>query len=418
MGKPTPPSYSDDPDAVSMHTTPDGYEYAEPSSEGLPSYHDSEAAASSSASAQEDGVQNAHTPLIEPYDVLEYPSGPKRGNLPYTKPTNKGAVTIRMDERLTDPHELYTYIVDYMRGMAPRPIVQIRGWHSETVRRKDKKEQERVVDFDVSFSLQQYLRKAYDPHFWSERTVEDRESAHRGSWRKTKAPGYRSGVQLSDEPQRTLQDWCEDYCASPSRLKVFRINRPVHGIVEADIKGNIERLIRSTHYRGTTDISFRVDEKAVDIYSPTLINRWRTGWVRWIFYLTFLWIITWPILFFTTKWWDVYSVDWFFSLNAGSHGRDGRTGRQFASISESQWFEKHKVLIRELVMSKYQGSGDDFPTNVAPSQAPAPSQALMPKIPGIANVGSTVGLIQNGVNVWNAVAAARSTGEQGWGYDC
>jgi hypothetical protein len=416
MGKPiSRPSYKNDPDAVSMHTTPDDYEYAEPPSEGLPSYNDSEAAASSSTVAQEDGAQTTRARLIEPYDVIEYPSGPKGANLPYSKPTNKGAVTIRMDERLTDPHELYTYITGYMRGMAPRPIVRIQGWHNETVRRKDKKEQERVVDFDVSFSFQQYLSKAYDADFWDERTVEDGESAHRGGWRKTKAPGYKQGVQLTDEPQRTLQDWCEDYCASPSRLKIFRINRPVHGIQEQDLKVNIEHLIRSTHYRGTTNISFRVDEKAVDIYWPTLINRWRTGWVRWIFYLTFLWIITWPILFFTTKWWDVYTVDWFFSRDAD--GSDGRTGRQFASISELRWFEQHKVLIRELVMSKYQGSGDSFPTDVAPTQASAQPQALMAKIPGI-NVNSTVGILQTGVNVWNAVAAGRSTAEQGWGYDC
>jgi hypothetical protein len=419
MGKPAPPSYTDDPDAVSMHTTPDDYEYAEPPPEGLPSYNDSEAAASSSTAAQEDGAQITRTSLVEPYDVIEYPSGPKGGNLPYSKPTNKSAVTIRMDERLTDPHELYTYITGYMRGVAPHPIVRIQGWHNETVRRKDKKEQERVTDFDVSFSFQQYLSKAFDPYFWDERTIEDGDSAHRGGWRKTKAPGYKQGVQLTDEPQRTLQDWCEDYCASPSKLKVFRINRPVHGIEEKDLQANIERLIRSTHYRGTTNISFRVDEKAVDIYSPTLINKWRTGWVRWIFYLTFLWIITWPVLFFTTKWWDVYSVDWFFSRDADANDRDGRTGRQFASISELRWFEQHKALIRELVTSKYKGSGDSFPTEVAPSQASAPPQVQMPKIPG-ANINSAVGLIQGGVNIWNTVAAQRSTAEQGaaWGYDC
>ena len=415
MGKPAlKQPYEDDPDAVSMHTTPDEYEYAEPSLEGLPSYNDSEAAASSSTTAQEDGTQSTRTPLIEPYDVIEYPQGPKGANLPYSKPTNKSAVTIRMDERLNDPYELYTYIVDYMRGMAPRPIVRIEGWHHETVRRKDKKEQERVTDFDVSFSLQQYLSKAYDADFWAERIVEDGDSAHRGGWRKTKAPGYKPGVQLTDEPQRTLQDWCEDYCVSPSRLKVFRINRPVHGIDEELLRSHLESAVRSTHYRGNTNITFRVDERAVDIYSPTLINKWRTGWVRWIFYLTFLWIITWPVLFFTTKWWEVYSVDWYFSRKPNF-----AEARRFASISELQWFEQHRALIRELVLNKYKGDGDCHPTEIAPNQASsAPPRAQMPKIPGNATVSSAVGVIQGGVNIWNAVAAGRSTAEQGWGYDC
>ena len=87
-----------------MHTTPDDYEYAEPPPEGLPSYDDSVAVASSSTAVPQDGAQTTRTPLTEPYDVIEYPSGPKGGNLPYSKPTNKSAVTIRMDERLTDPH--------------------------------------------------------------------------------------------------------------------------------------------------------------------------------------------------------------------------------------------------------------------------------------------------------------------------
>ena len=414
MSKPTlKQAYQDDPDSVSMHTTPDDYEYAEPSSEGLPSYSDSEAAASSSVTVQEDVAQTTRTPLIEPYDVIEYPSGPKGANLPgYSKPTSKSAVTIRMDERLNDPYQLHRYIVDYMSGMAPRPIVRIEGWHTETVRRKDKKEKERVADFDVSFSLQQYLSKAYDAEFWAERIVEDGDSAHRGGWRKTKAPGYKPGVQLTDEPERTLQDWCEDYCASTSKLKVFRINRPVHGINEELLRSHIESVVRSTHYRGTTNITFRVDEKAVDIYWPTLVNRWRTGWVRWIFYLTFLWIVTWPILFFTTKWWDVYSVDWYFSCS------DGVTGRKYASISELQWLEQHRALIRELVLNKYKGDGDCHPTEFAPNQASSTPQTQMPKITGNANINSAVGIIQGGVNVWNAVAAGRSTAEQGWGYDC
>jgi hypothetical protein len=75
-------------------------------------------------------------------------------------------------------------------------------------------------------------------------------------------------------------------------------------------------------------------------------------------------------------------------------------------------------LIRELVTSRYKGSGDSFPTEVSPSQASAPPQTQMPKIPG-ANLNSTVGLIQGGVNVWNAVAGQRSTADQAaWGYDC
>jgi hypothetical protein len=411
MGKPTQQPYKDDPDAVSMHTTPDDYEYAEPSAstDDLPSYNDSEAAASSSTIPQHITSATAQAPPPEPYNVIANPTSP---HVNYSKPTNTGAVTIRMDERLTDPVELERYISDYMRAMPPRPIVRIHGWHNETVRRKDKKEQERVTDFDITFSFQQYLSRPYDELFWEEHTVQDGEDAHRGSWRKTKAPGFKPGVVLSDEPTRTLKDWCEDFCASPSKLKVFRISRPVEGIDEACLIGQIENLIRSTHYRGNTNITFRVDEKAVDIYSPTLINHWRTSWIRWIFYLTFLWIITWPILFFTTKWWTVYEVKWSFARWPPRGG-----DRIFSGISEMEWINKHSALIRDLVLNKYSGDGDQHPTDLPPRQGSATPQPQMPKTSNT-NVNSALSFIQGGVNAWNAVSAGRSTAEQGWGYDC
>ena len=152
MGKPTQPPYKDDPDAVSMHTTPDDYEYAEPSgsADDLPSYNDSEAVASSSTTTLNVIPTNTPATPPEPYSVIQYPAGPQGT---YTKSTNPGAVTIRMDERLNDPAELESYITDYMRAMPPRPVVRIYGWHHETVRRKDKKEQERVTDFDITFSF-------------------------------------------------------------------------------------------------------------------------------------------------------------------------------------------------------------------------------------------------------------------------
>lgn len=414
MGKPAQQPYKDDPDAVSMHTTPDDYEYAEPSSstDDLPSYNDSEAAASSSNTAPATPSQATQATPPEPYNVIAYPSGPRGTNgFAYNKPTNPGAVTIRMDERLTDPQNLEAYIMDYMRAMPPRPIVRVYGWHYETVRRKDKKEQERVTDFDISFSFQQHLSRPFDAKFWAERTVEDSEAAHRGGWRKTKAPGYKPGVVLTDEPRRGLTEWCHDFCSSPSKLKAFRINRPVHGIEESVLRQQLENVVRSTHYRGQTNVAFRVDEKAVDIYSPTLINRWRTSWVRYIFYITFLWIITWPILFFTTKWWDVYTVDWYFSRENPDQSRE------FATISEMQWLNEHAALIRELVMNRYTGDGDCHPTDLTPRHNSAPPRAQMPKA-GNANVNSALGFIQGGVNAWNAVAAGRSTADQGWGYDC
>lgn len=409
MGKPTP---KNDVDALSMHTTPDDYEYPEPT-EGLPSYSDSEAAAGSSTSAPADTSNTRRAAPAEPYTVI--PS--KQGVFSTQRFSNgSGALnqnTIRMEESLTDPDTLYGYIMDCLRVAPPRPLIEIHGWHNETVRRKDKKEQERVTDFKIHMQLERHLSRAFDADLWEERVVDDSESTYRGSWRKTKAPGYKPGIQLTDEPQRTLKDWCEDYCASPSKLKVLRINRNVHGLDFAMLKTRLESLVRSTHYRGHVDISFRVDEQKVDIYSPHLVNQWRTNWVRWLFYITFLWIIIWPVLIFVTKWWDVYTVNWYFSREL----RDGEdVCKKYATIDEVQWFEGNKRHIRELVLNKFQGNAACVEGAAIDDDEAQPSR---PKTQtGNPDVDNAVGLLRDGVSIWNAVTSGRNPNDQGWGYDC
>lgn len=402
----------DDQDALSMHTTPGDYEYTEPN-DGLPSYNDSEAAASSSTVTPANAATAPRQVPVEPYNVI--PSNQGVFNAQRFSANNSGAsneTTIRMEENLTDPEVLYGYIMDCLRVAPPRPLFQIHGWHNETVRRKDKKEQERVTDFKIHMQLDQYLSKAFDADLWEDQVAKDSESTYRGGWRRTKAAGYKPGIQLTDEPQRTLQDWCEDYCASPSKLKVFRIKRKVHGLDFGPLKSNLESLIRSTQYRGHVDIRFRVDEQSVDIYWPHIINQWRTNWVRWIFYLTFLWIIIWPILIFTTKWWNVYTVNWYFSRELG----EGETRRkQYATVSEAKWFESNRSHIRELVVNKFQGY-----STCGEAAPPEEIQQSRPKTPTRrnSNVDSAVNFIRDGVSIWNAVTSGANPNEQGWGYDC
>ncbi|KAM0713735.1 hypothetical protein Q7P37_010697 [Cladosporium fusiforme] len=407
MGRPSP---KDDQDALSMHTTPDDYEYAEPS-DGLPSYNDSEAAASSSAATPANTTAAPRMAPVEPYKVIPSNQG-VLGTKRFSRnnPSASNEVTIRMEENLTDPDTLYGYIMDCLRVAPPRPLIEIHGWHEETVRRNNKKEKERVTDFRIHMPLEQYLSRAFDADMWQDRVVSDSESAYRGSWRKTKAPGYKPGIQLTDEPQRTLQDWCENYCASPSKLKVMRINRKVQGLDFPFLQHRLESLVRAAHYRGNTDIRFRVDEQKVDIYSPHLINQWRTNWVRWIFYLTFLWIITWPILIFTTKWWEVYTVTWYFSRDVGANN-DVR--KKYATINEAQWFEGNKNHIRELVVNKFQGHVECVDGSTEEEARPAVRTHT-----GNADVDSAVSLIRDGVGIWNAVTSGRNPNDQGWGYDC
>ena len=149
-----------------------------------------------------------------------------------------------------------------------------------------KNEQKQVVDFDISFSMSSYLTR--EDGLWQAFTSDNSDSVYRGSFRKTKAKGYRQDIEIAEGDNPNLQDWCREYCGDKSALKAFRVTREVTGLEEDFIRQGLERTIRSTHYHGHLNISFPIIEKHVDIYHDHWINRWRVGWQRWIFYLTFL----------------------------------------------------------------------------------------------------------------------------------
>lgn len=337
MGKPnaaTPPPqvYRDDPDAVSMHTTRSDYEYDDVPE--LPSYSDSEAAATSTSAQTIDIDQQ---PLLDTYASI--PTNNNSGWLRYSrnKLVTGHTTTIRMDERLNDPEELHNYITKCLQLLPPKMYVRVHGHHNETVCRNNKKETNKVVDFDFRFSMADFLPTSPQDQGWQTSLAADSDRAYRGSWRKTQVEGHKrqdaeasgdesqyineGGVQYFefrsesyrvdlDQRHLELMRWIREYCDSKAKLKLFRITREVTGLNTEYLRKEIEQKIRSTNYRGHISVTFPIEDKHVDIYNPHWANQWRISWVRYIFYLTFLWIFAWPILFFMTKCWEVYRVNW------------------------------------------------------------------------------------------------------------
>ena len=216
MGKPqpSPAPYRDDPDAVSLHTTPDDYQYddAPEISDSLPpSYADSQGSSS--------GVEPA------PVRHLAPPSGRSDHSNHYTLrlgkpqvPETKNMSDPRYD---TDP----AFLEDSIRSLAddgPYPLVYILGMHKETVRSGDKKETKDVVDFRLVMDLRQYLSHSD----MTLKTVENSEKTYRGSVTKCRAPGYKQDIEVGDASPG-LKEWCHRYCASPRRLRVFRLSHVV-----------------------------------------------------------------------------------------------------------------------------------------------------------------------------------------------
>jgi len=421
MGKPTPTKdiaapaqqYRDDADDVSMHTTRDDYEYDDVPE--LPSYADSEAAASSDHLT----IPSNEQPPQDEYASLQQPVNGWRQNKAIT--TNE--TTIRMDERLDGPEQLYNYLTTYLRLVPPKPAVRLTGYHTQTTyRNNNKKETERITDFDILLRLSAWLPAAtpgvdeelvVEEGGWRPRIAANSDRVHRGGWRKMRAKGYKQDIEVGNDPRPELMHWCKEYCDSKAKLKIFRVTRDVPGIDQELLRNQLERLVRSTSYRGHIDISFPISEKHVDIYNPHIINRWRISWVRYLFYFTFLWLITWPILFFMTKRWAVYTVNWCFSWQAS----DGRGGvvKRYASTTEQAWLDRHANMIRSLVFEKYSGDATDFPLDVQSSNRRG-GGGRMPET-GNRNVDAAVNAIQGGVSVWNAISRGAGRDVDDWGGD-
>jgi hypothetical protein len=401
------PGYRDDPDAVSLHTTPDDYSYDDaPEISGLPpSYTDSEGESVSTA------------PLIR-----HIPPPSSRMDHNNTVRITRGKPQVCETQNLfdarydTDPVYLEEGIRTFAKE-APIPLVYIMGTHRETIRRGDKKETKDITDFRIVLNMQRCLRKGFDDRDISQMslvTVENGEKTHRGTFMKKRAPGFKQDIEIG-VPEPELTEWCHRFCASSSLLRIFRLRRVVTGFDETHLKNRIEGLIRSTNYRGHTSITFPVEDKNVDIYTSAKINQWRLKkWVCWIFYLTFLWIFTWPYLFFATKRYGVVKAEWPFSTT------DAQGNKKYTTVSEEQWFEKWHVGIRRLALDRYEGEASEEHLDgvmARPADPPMPGSIST----GHAGVDSAVGFLTQGIQVASALSRGGNLGRglqvNGWGYD-
>jgi hypothetical protein len=407
MGKATRPAegYRDDPDAVSLHTTPDDYTYDDaPEIDGLPpSYADSEGS----------GTVAAQAPFIRHVPPRSTRTDHNNPGFKNGKPVVCETIT-HMDSKLdSDPVQLETAIRTFA-DEPPTPYIYIMGTHKETVKRGDKKETHHVTDFRIVINIQRYLHPtsgtSYCPSAGVE-TVENSVKTHRGTSMKCRAPGAKQDIELST-PKPTLTEWCHRYCASPRMLRIFRLSRTIPGFDEMYLKNRIEGLVASANYRGNVSITFPVEDRNVDIYTSNKINQWRLKtWVCWIFYLTFLWIFTWPYLFFMTKRYAVARAEWPFSVvnEAGQ--------KKYTTISEEQWFEKWHVAVRRLVLDRYQGEANEEMMNGVIAR---PEDPPMPGTTGHAGIDSAMGILTQGFQVARAIQSGGNVGrglQGGWGYD-
>jgi hypothetical protein len=178
------------------------------------------------------------------------------------------------------------------------------------------------------------------------------------------------------------------------------MNRVVTGLDEEYLTRQLTRLIENANYRGHVKITFPIENPSVEVYSDYWVNRWRHNtWIYLLFMISFLWIFSWPILFFWTKKYSVVKSTWPFS----KEGEDGR--KTYASMSESQWYNRWAKAIENAVLAKRQDTLTEEDL-VADNQPPPAINT------GNQVVNQAIGFLGAGIRAYHEVNR-----QVGWGYD-
>ncbi|KAK4033112.1 hypothetical protein C8A01DRAFT_19903 [Parachaetomium inaequale] len=398
MGKPTSPlpglsGSSSDADAVSLHTQPGDRAYdddvPELQADDMPPLY---------SDIEPDTAANA--PLLptlhNPSYVLDVVAND--GTHLQQVDANTGAeffINACLDK---NPKTLERQI-QLSASKPPRPSVRVLGTHSQTVQEKGKSEKKTITDFDVSVELTPYLfSDAARGKSWTQlRTVENTEKTRRGTVLRKRAPGVKQDIEITS-PKPTLAEWCHRYCASHAGVKSFVLRRQVVGFDEEKMKQKLETLVRGTNYRGKVTITFPVRDDYTIVYSDCKANRWRlTPWIVWLCYLSFLWLLTWPFLFFSTKWFEVAVAEWPFSVKED----DGT--KRYVSMSEDHIYNLWGRAISRAVLDKRQGTLDQEDLIASQNAPEEPFGAALEGAPGFLRAGI------------NAITAVNR--QLGWGGD-
>jgi hypothetical protein len=181
----------------------------------------------------------------------------------------------------------------------------------------------------------------------------------------------------------------------------FKMTRVVAGLDEDYLSEQLTTLVLNTNYRGHLKITFPIENPSVEVYSNHRINRWRHNtWIYLLFLITFLWIFSWPVLFFWTKKYSVVKSAWPFS----KEGEDGR--RVYATMSEKQWYSRWATAIEKAALAKRQDLLTEEDLATGNEQPPAVNS-------GNQVVDQAIGLLGAGIRAYHEVNR-----QVGWGYDC
>ncbi|CAG8026955.1 unnamed protein product [Penicillium olsonii] len=318
-------------------------------------------------------------PAIPPLRLIDsayVPTGAKD-----IRPDDKVALTLA--PQLSQNSEQLFDAISTQIKLPPRPLLYIKGTHTESSNNKKDKNSSTVTDFDFRLDLAETLLTGWDGGRaalnWMTvevRDDEDQKPAYRGGIirsRTYKAP-KKAAIHLSEDSDallgqergdqqdqavagKNLRLWCERFCNDPAPVKSFTLRRELGGFDSNAMRNVFSTHIRELNYRGTVNYSMVIAHHSVTIYSPHWINRLRANRaVWWAVVILQLWIIAWPIIFFMEKRYEIASTRWHSSLIPET---DSAVERCYArGRNESALAEYWAPAVKQAAWSRRQGGSE------------------------------------------------------------
>ncbi|KAJ5689035.1 hypothetical protein N7462_003427 [Penicillium macrosclerotiorum] len=271
------------------------------------------------------------------------------------KPHSKRVVTL-LPALSSNADELYPIIRRQLR-LPVRPILYVKGTHTESSNQGKEKKSNTVTDFDFKLDLAETMLTGWEEGRrwdvnWSQievmRDGDDRLAYRGGMFRSRdyKAPSSRGAIALPTDSEAALLGpdadgdldgglqregsggpdidadlrlWCERFCRDPSSVKSFTLRRRLAGFDHTAMNNVLSSHIRELNYRGSVNLCFKLAHSSVTVYSPHWINRLRLNrFVWWICVILQLWILTWPVIWLLEKRYEVAYAQWNAALDPGS----------------------------------------------------------------------------------------------------
>ncbi|KAL5334167.1 hypothetical protein BJX70DRAFT_30515 [Aspergillus crustosus] len=325
--------------------------------------------------------------LAPPPDAYHTPGQQKYHSLKY-KNSAGGVVTIGPDFA-SNPESLAEYLTAQTR-IPPRQCLLINGSHKESRKSGNDTKTESVTDFNFTIDLTRTILRwgrnetAGPSQRWSYTTVvsdNDEQKAYRGGRIRTRSqkPGRialpegdgdgdgdgEEGARLMDlenaedtENYPGLKGWCQRFCNDPSPVKSFTFRRRLHGFDATPMRDALTSHIRSTGYQGHIGITPVTANGFVVIYSPHWINKLRNnGFAYWLCIILQLWLLTWPVIWFLERRYEVVRSEWFSSQTIADPSLPGGSGKIYAGDhDEATAAEMWAPVVRE---AAWQGRKQD-----------------------------------------------------------